>query len=1691
MNLANRYEVIRTLGQGSGGEVYLVRDRVAPGKPLALKTMRGDDEQLADALRLEFQVLAALQHPQLARVHDFGRIGVEDAGGPATFMTRDFLEGEPLSVAAEGATVEEILRLTIGVCRALAPLHDSGLVHGDLKPDNIIVGEDGRVRLIDFGLVRAEGESAQLPAGTLPYIAPEVLRGHEADPRSDLYSLGALLFELLSGAPPFAGKASTVIAAHLGETPPELVLMEGRGELVEEQRASLMGIVERLLAKEPGERYPGVRELEASLLASTPAEPDDDEGAVAVLPGLLGRESALSTLEEALGRRSDQRGSMTPITVVSGGPGSGKSTLFRELKWRAQLAGVNVVEVHCDGAPSPVWPLPALVRHLELFVGVESPAERGAELGDEGERLATRAAAAVRKLRGDAPLLIIVEDAHLASFEALSALRFFAHSELGEGKTHIVVSHCPAEQQAPEKGLAALGEHRLVELQPLRLSDVARLVASILERRDDELARSILEWTGGNPLFSIEILRSIRERGGVTAGGFEGLGVPSRLEEFWVGRARKAGKTGAILLATVAALGRPAERELIERLSELDEEVAERELESLINRGLLREHPSGEIALAHNGLLEVTADLLDGPELEALHGRAADALAERGTSLEEVAHHLLRAGASRRVEGQAMALRAARELIDSGVSRSAVKLLRLTTTHWVGEGEEAAQLLLAEACHGAGEYDSAAAALDLLLPWLKSTEERAEASSLLGRVQAARGEYDLAAKSWGEALELLEEPSDRARVRRDLARMLLKLGDYSSAAEVTRTALGEVDEGDPVRANLLCTAGMSAEYAGDSKEAMRLYDEALEIARISGAKQEESAAHAYRAIALQRRGDYSEARQAYDEGLAAARETGDTGAMALLHGNLGGLAHSEGELVRALEHYGAALKLAQRVGKESTVVASRTNLGLLHLELGEFVRARRELERALESAERLGHKQNAAQATAHLGELAARQQRVDESVELYREACARYEAVGMLREATEVELDLVLALIGRSGMADLREAGERLDSVESAVRESDLTTLAARVTLARARLAAARGEEDRALALYERAERRAGEQGNSNVEWEAQSDAAEVLLRRGAPLAAKSKLRRAVEILEGVAATLPRELRKSYWQDSRRQRTRQTLEEALADSPSRGARSGNEQSMTDMLFRLLEINKRINSDPDLPKLLARIMDSAVELTDAERGFLLLVNEKGELEMTTARDFDQGTPDDAHLQFSRSIAETVLIDGEPVITVNAMDDRRFNEYLSVHQLRLQSVLCIPIRARGRVIGVLYTENRLRRGGFGEPDQRILLAFADQVAIALENSRLMAELTRQAKELERAKVEIEELYEERGKLLNQRTAQLAAARRDLRKAMDQIQGRVGFQGIVGQSKGMQRVFAILERVRQTDVPVVISGDSGTGKEMVARAIHQGGPRSKKPFVAINCGAIPETLLESELFGHVRGSFTGADRDKKGLLLSAHGGTVLLDEIGDMPLKMQLDLLRVLQEKVVRPLGGERDVEIDVRVLAASNRSLRELIQRGTFREDLYYRLSVVEISLPPLRERADDVPLLVDHFLGQIATRFKAEKKGLTREAMRALMNYAWPGNVRQLEHALMNAWVMCDGDAIDVDDLTLDPVTIGDCSEVTIGRQVPTTVRDRREIEKQRILEALEQTGWNKSKAAQVLEMPRRTLYRRLKTYGIQ
>jgi len=328
------------------------------------------------------------------------------------------------------------------------------------------------------------------------------------------------------------------------------------------------------------------------------------------------------------------------------------------------------------------------------------------------------------------------------------------------------------------------------------------------------------------------------------------------------------------------------------------------------------------------------------------------------------------------------------------------------------------------------------------------------------------------------------------------------------------------------------------------------------------------------------------------------------------------------------------------------------------------------------------------------------------------------------------------------------------------------------------------------------------------------------------------------------------------------------------------------------------------------------------------------------------------------------------------------------------------------------------------------------------------------------------------------------------RRLKERIQTIEGDYNFGSMVAKSKAMRDVFQLAEKAAQYKTTVLILGGSGTGKELIARGIHQYGQRSEAPLVPVNCGGIPETLLESELFGYKKGAFTGADRNKKGLFQEAEGGTILLDEIGELPLSLQVKLLRVLQENEIRPIGDSRSMKIDVRVVAATAKNLEEEVHKGTFRKDLYYRLNVLTIKLPPLKQRTEDIPLLCKHFLDRFNKILGKEFKGLAPDAMVQLLDYHWPGNVRELENVLERAMVIADDSQLSAEHLFLEQTR--ESSDILTpaifeGLSLKTA---QKVVEKDLITRALQETGGNRTRAARLLEISHPSLLSKMKTYKI-
>ena len=474
-----------------------------------------------------------------------------------------------------------------------------------------------------------------------------------------------------------------------------------------------------------------------------------------------------------------------------------------------------------------------------------------------------------------------------------------------------------------------------------------------------------------------------------------------------------------------------------------------------------------------------------------------------------------------------------------------------------------------------------------------------------------------------------------------------------------------------------------------------------------------------------------------------------------------------------------------------------------------------------------------------------------------------------------------------------------------------------------------------------------------------------------------------------------------------------------------------------LLRRLTAFSERLLGSSGRDTLLEQLLDEAIEVTRADKGFLIL-REDGELRVKVARNLSRENLEDAVERVSDSIVEKVVRTRKPLILSDALDDPEFKASKSVVNLQMLSVMCVPLLRDGELFGVLYVGNDRLVNRFEPKSLDMLTIFAAQALLLIQNALLVNGL----------------------KLDNT----------ELRKRLEDTR----YGEIVGTCQGMIDVYKRIDKIAPTDISVLITGETGTGKELIARELHRHSPRAKGPFITINCGAIPENLLESELFGHVRGAFTGAVNTKVGRFQAAIGGTLFLDEIGEMPLQLQVKLLRALQEKVVYKVGDHRGEPVDIRVVAATNRVLEDEVRKGGFREDLYYRLNVVTLKLPPLHERGEDLFVLGKYFLQKYAKEFSSKVKGFSPSATVAMKKYAWPGNIRELENRIKKAVVLADKPLLGADDLDLKPENL---------EPVLPLAEARERWQKQYIQEVYERNNRNKTKTAKDLGVDPRTIFR--------
>jgi transcriptional regulator with GAF, ATPase, and Fis domain len=481
-----------------------------------------------------------------------------------------------------------------------------------------------------------------------------------------------------------------------------------------------------------------------------------------------------------------------------------------------------------------------------------------------------------------------------------------------------------------------------------------------------------------------------------------------------------------------------------------------------------------------------------------------------------------------------------------------------------------------------------------------------------------------------------------------------------------------------------------------------------------------------------------------------------------------------------------------------------------------------------------------------------------------------------------------------------------------------------------------------------------------------------------------------------------------------------------------------------VLYRLAVETAAARTEEELAGM---ILDALLRGTPAEVGAVLAVSDGGEVRTVVHKLRGSGTQ--TYHQVSNFVTREVLSTRQAVMAENVADEKHLRNRESLTEMRATSLICAPVSGRDRILGLVHLYSTGAGGPLTGDDLEFTLAAAKQFADVWERLRGRAGLTAENESLKQ-------------------------------------QLRIDTE-LVGKSDTIQRVVGQVGRAAGTKATVLVRGESGVGKELVARAIHVNSPRRDRAFICLNCAAITESLLESELFGHEKGAFTGATERMIGKFEAADTGTIFLDEIGEMSGGAQAKLLRVLEGQPFERVGGNIPIKVDVRVVAATNRPLEDSVREGRFRKDLYFRLQVVQIEVPPLRERVADVPLLADHFLKKIVRETGRKRTGFSPEAVRKLSAHSWPGNVRELRNVIERAVVLGAGPQIDDTDIWLSPLDL-ESAPVAVRTYEPVTLD---EVEKRHILATLEHTGWNKSRAAEILSIERSTLDRKIKGYGLK
>ncbi len=1805
------FTVREEVQRGSGHVIYRAT-RERDQRHVLLKVVSGDTATRhdAEALRREYEVLREVDAPGVPAVLDLVAQGdrvalvLEDAGGN---NLKALLAGSRLDLATA-------LEIGISLTATLDGVHRRGIVHADVNPNNVLADVHGKQAvLLNFNLAsRSPIEPPSLGhpnvlRGTIAYMAPEQTGrvNHPVDNRSDLYSLGVTLYELLTGTLPFdSDDPLELVHHHLAQAPPPL------HEVDDTIPQPVSAIVLRLLAKVGEGRYQGAGGLRADLercldeylTTGTVAEfalgQHDVPDRFTIARRLYGREAEVARLQRAF----DEATEGVALVLVSGYSGIGKTSLIQELyqsisRRRGYFTGGKFAQL--GGSPYDAmaqafsdftrqiltedepqvaaWKATILqavglsgqvlidvIPSLELLLGKQPPVPR---LGATESQ--NRLNWAFRQFLGVAadearPLVLFLDDLQWADLATLQLLETLPRNRdikgllvIGAYRDNEVDAAHPLHQAlaSVRDGAGCVEE---IELGPLALEDLTRMIADALRcslERASPLGRLVLRKTDGNPFFVTQFLAELHRNGQLEfdhalrewrfdLDRIETVHLTANVVDLMARRILRLAPGGRNLLTTAACIGNRFAAATIATLQDSTPEAMAEHLREAIDEGLIlseqgescesgSDAPGGlTYRFLHDRVQQAAYALIPETERPSLHLRVgrlmretAGAVAEREGHLFELVKHLNIGAAliddpAERLELAKLNRDAGSRARSSAAFGAALRYFRkaaelLPPSAWATHYGLVfpLHLAIAECEYLAGLFQEAEATLESLESRAASLLDQAEIAALRIVRYENTSRYAEAVVSGRAILAQLgvELPEDDEAI----SELLESEVETIQALLDNRTIASLVElppmPGAATRMTMRILAAMWApSYLSGAQRLTRVISATMVRLSLQHGNSEESAyGYVTHAITVgPERGDYRAALEWGELALAVNDRLTDKRLSAKIHQQFNAHVNPwRNPLATCIPHAREACRIGLETGDFTYAgygAFTETWAGFLTAEnLDAYERAHEATPALLEEikmtdlvdAQRLFLNWGRALQGRTAGRLSLSSADFDETryaaahgpnpfflfflhvarlhvfymMEEYSRAYEEAKRAGEVsfavggtiwpvmlsfwRGLTVASLSPSVSEADRVGAwAELTGAWESLGILAEHCPEN----FRCPASLLAAEMHRLEGRASLAVDLYEDAIRYAREVNSTQYEALANERYGKFWLARGQRQAVEVFLTDAYRgYLRWGATAKARDLMRRYGEA-----IVAPAPEAMLAQPMTLTTVETEPGFLD-LATVMKAAEAITGEMELPRLLDTLMRILIENAGAQRGVLVLDREGEWLvqaEGSTARGIVnvlQGQPP-TDAVVPAAIVNYVRRTAESVVLADAASEHAFalDPYLIDNQTK--SILCTPVLSHGMLVGVVYLENDLITGAFTADRIRVVQMLSSLAAISLRNADLFAEVSKL-----RDRYQAENVY-----------------------LQEEIKTQHGFEDIIGRSPAFVRVLQLVEQVAPTDATVLLIGETGTGKELVARAIHRMSPRGDGPLINVNCGAIAPGLIESELFGHERGAFTGAVARKIGRFELADGGTLFLDEIGDLDPSLQVKLLRVLQEGEIERVGGTKTITVDVRIIAATHASLEDAVQDGRFRSDLFYRLNVFPIHTPPLREHPDDIPLLTRYFVMQYAAKLGKRIDTIPKRVLDALTAYAWPGNVRELRNVIERSVILSTGPTLQ----------LAGWIAPGRGRAVPQGADTLDQIQRDHILQVLERTGWRVSGprgAASVLGLRPTTLESRMKKLGIQ